>query len=121
MARNKIALIGAGNIGGTLAHMIGLKELGDVVLFDVFGGVAASPQLRAAAGELCAGAGVRLRRLGPLKDLRAPIGAELQRSHPTILPSAVAHQEKCVQTDRIPVAAALGDRTDGLPLPLTCR
>ena len=32
MARNKIALIGAGNIGGTLAHMIGLKELGDVVL-----------------------------------------------------------------------------------------
>ena len=41
MARNKIALIGAGNIGGTLAHMIGLKELGDVALFDVFGGVAA--------------------------------------------------------------------------------
>ncbi len=41
MARNKIALIGAGNIGGTLAHLIGLKELGDVVLFDVFGGVAA--------------------------------------------------------------------------------
>ena len=38
MARDKIALIGAGNIGGTLAHLIGLKELGDVVLFDVFGG-----------------------------------------------------------------------------------
>lgn len=35
MARNKIALIGAGNIGGTLAHLAGLKELGDVVLFDV--------------------------------------------------------------------------------------
>ena len=33
MARDKIALIGAGNIGGTLAHLIGLKELGDVVLF----------------------------------------------------------------------------------------
>ena len=45
MARNKIALIGAGNIGGTLAHMIGLKELGDVVLFDVFGGVAAGKAL----------------------------------------------------------------------------
>ena len=35
MARNKIALIGSGMIGGTLAHMIGLKELGDVVLFDI--------------------------------------------------------------------------------------
>ena len=35
MARKKIALIGAGNIGGTLSHLIGLKELGDVVLFDI--------------------------------------------------------------------------------------
>jgi malate dehydrogenase len=39
MARNKIALVGAGQIGGTLAHLIGLKELGDVVLFDVVEGV----------------------------------------------------------------------------------
>jgi malate dehydrogenase len=39
MARNKIALIGAGNIGGTLAHLAGLKELGDVVLFDVVKGM----------------------------------------------------------------------------------
>lgn len=39
MARNKIALIGAGQIGGTLAHLIGLKELGDVVLFDIVDGV----------------------------------------------------------------------------------
>jgi malate dehydrogenase len=45
VARNKIALIGAGNIGGTLAHLVGLKELGDVVLFDVFGGVAAGKAL----------------------------------------------------------------------------
>ena len=35
MARAKIALIGAGNIGGTLAHLAGIKELGDVVLFDI--------------------------------------------------------------------------------------
>jgi malate dehydrogenase len=35
MARAKIALIGAGQIGGTLAHLAGLKELGDVVLFDI--------------------------------------------------------------------------------------
>src|SRR5246500_4909094 len=39
MARPKIALIGAGQIGGTLAHLIGLKELGDVVLFDIAGGI----------------------------------------------------------------------------------
>jgi malate dehydrogenase len=39
MARKKIALIGAGQIGGTLAHLIGLKELGDVVLFDIAEGV----------------------------------------------------------------------------------
>ena len=35
MARPKIALIGAGQIGGTLAHLVALKELGDVVLFDI--------------------------------------------------------------------------------------
>ena len=38
MARNKIALVGAGNIGGTLAHLAGLKDLGDVVLFDIMKG-----------------------------------------------------------------------------------
>jgi malate dehydrogenase len=39
MARNKIALIGSGNIGGTLALLAGLKELGDIVLFDIQEGV----------------------------------------------------------------------------------
>ena len=39
MARRKIALIGAGQIGGTLAHLAALKELGDVVLFDIAEGV----------------------------------------------------------------------------------
>jgi malate dehydrogenase len=39
MARNKIALVGAGNIGGTLAHLAGLKELGDVVMFDIVDGL----------------------------------------------------------------------------------
>jgi malate dehydrogenase len=39
MARKKIALIGAGMIGGTLAHLIGLKELGDVVIFDIVEGM----------------------------------------------------------------------------------
>ncbi len=39
MARKKIALIGAGNIGGTLAHLAALKGLGDIVLFDVAEGI----------------------------------------------------------------------------------
>ncbi len=39
MARHRIALIGAGQIGGTLAHLVGLKELGDVVLFDIAEGI----------------------------------------------------------------------------------
>lgn len=39
MARQKIALIGAGQIGGTLAHLVGLKELGDVVMFDIAEGI----------------------------------------------------------------------------------
>jgi len=39
MARKKIALIGAGQIGGTLAHLVATKELGDVVLFDIADGV----------------------------------------------------------------------------------
>ena len=45
MARNKIALIGAGNIGGTLAHLAGLKELGDVVVFDVVPGISQGKSL----------------------------------------------------------------------------
>lgn len=39
MKRPKIALVGAGNIGGTLAYLVGLKELGDVVLIDIMEGI----------------------------------------------------------------------------------
>ena len=39
MSRKRIALIGAGNIGGTLALLVGLKELGDVILFDIDDGI----------------------------------------------------------------------------------
>ena len=39
MKRNKIALIGSGQIGGTLAHLVGIKELGDIVLFDIADGI----------------------------------------------------------------------------------
>ena len=45
MARNKIALVGAGQIGGTLALLAGLKNLGDIVLFDVAEGMPAGKAL----------------------------------------------------------------------------
>ena len=39
IARNKIALVGAGLIGGTLAHLAAMKEMGDIVLFDIAEGM----------------------------------------------------------------------------------
>jgi malate dehydrogenase len=60
MARNKIALVGAGNIGGTLALLIGLKELGDVVLFDVVDGVPQGKGLDIAQGSPIEGFDARL-------------------------------------------------------------
>ena len=60
MARKKIALIGAGNIGGTLAHLAAAKELGDVVLFDVVEGV---PQ----------GKALDLSQVGPIAGFDAKI------------------------------------------------
>src|SRR5262249_2179870 len=39
MARNKIALIGSGMIGGTLAHIAAREELGDVIMFDIVEGI----------------------------------------------------------------------------------
>jgi malate dehydrogenase len=60
MARPKIALIGSGQIGGTLAHMIGLKELGDVVMFDVAEGVPQGKSLDIAQSSPVAGFDARL-------------------------------------------------------------
>jgi malate dehydrogenase len=60
MARKKIALIGAGNIGGTLAHLAAQKELGDIVLFDVVEGV---PQ----------GKALDLSQCGPIEGFDAKI------------------------------------------------
>ena len=55
MARPKIALIGAGQIGGTLAHLIALKELGDVVMFDIAEGVPQGKSLDIAQSGPAAG------------------------------------------------------------------
>jgi malate dehydrogenase len=60
MARSKIALIGAGQIGGTLALLAGLKELGDVVLFDVVEGLPAGKALDLAQGSAIEGYNARL-------------------------------------------------------------
>jgi malate dehydrogenase len=60
MARAKIALIGSGQIGGTIAHLIAAKELGDVVLFDVADGVAAGKALDIAESAPLHGFDIRL-------------------------------------------------------------
>jgi malate dehydrogenase len=70
MARNKIALIGAGNIGGTLAHLAAAKELGDIVLFDVVEGV---PQGKALDLSQCGpidGADVKLKGSQDYADIK---------------------------------------------------
>ncbi len=59
MARRKIALIGAGQIGGTLALLIGLKGLGDVVLFDIVDGVPQGKALDIAQAGAVEGYGAR--------------------------------------------------------------
>jgi malate dehydrogenase len=60
MARNKIALIGAGMIGGTLAHLAGLKELGDIVLFDIMEGIPEGKSLDIAQSSPVEGFDARL-------------------------------------------------------------
>jgi malate dehydrogenase len=60
MARNKIALIGAGQIGGTLALLAGLKELGDVVLFDIAEGMPAGKALDLVQSSAVEGFNARL-------------------------------------------------------------
>ncbi|HEY7661551.1 MAG TPA: malate dehydrogenase [Xanthobacteraceae bacterium] len=60
MARPKIALIGAGQIGGTLAHLIALKELGDVVLFDIAEGIPQGKALDLAQSSPVEGVDARL-------------------------------------------------------------
>ncbi|UCH75962.1 MAG: malate dehydrogenase [Rhodospirillales bacterium] len=51
MARNKIGLVGAGNIGGTLALLAGLKELGDIALIDIMEGIPEGKALDIAQGS----------------------------------------------------------------------
>src|SRR3546814_12785231 len=84
MARKKIALIGSGMIGGTLAHLASLKELGDIVLFDIADGI---PQ----------GKGLDIAQSSPVEGFNAKLsGASaseaIQGADVWIVPARVAHR-----------------------------
>ena len=70
MPRKKIALIGAGMIGGTLAHLCALKGLGDVVLFDVIEGMPQGKALDLFEGGPIEGFDVQLRGTNDYADIR---------------------------------------------------
>ncbi|MCP5402335.1 MAG: malate dehydrogenase [Novosphingobium sp.] len=70
MARKKIALIGAGNIGGTLAHLAAQKELGDVVLFDIVEGVPEGKALDLAQCGPVEGFDVSLKGTSSYRDIK---------------------------------------------------
>ncbi|MEM8538418.1 MAG: malate dehydrogenase, partial [Pseudomonadota bacterium] len=58
MARPKIALIGAGQIGGTLAHLAAIKELGDIIMFDI-----------AEEGDIARGKALDIAEAGPVAGI----------------------------------------------------
>ena len=68
--RKKITLIGAGQIGGTLAHLIALKELGDVVLFDVAAGIAKGKALDIAQSSPVDGFNINLSGTDSYEDTK---------------------------------------------------
>jgi len=68
--RKKISLIGAGQIGGTLAHLISIKELGDVVLFDVIEGVAKGKALDIAQSTSVDGYNIHLTGTNNYEDTK---------------------------------------------------
>lgn len=69
MARNKIALIGAGMIGGTLAHLAAQKEMGDIVLFDIMEGMPAGKALDLSQAAPVEGFDVSLRGSSDYADI----------------------------------------------------
>ncbi len=70
MARKKIALIGAGMIGGTLAHLIGLKELADVIMFDILEGMPQGKSLDIAQSSPVDGFDCNLRGTNDYMDIQ---------------------------------------------------
>ncbi len=70
MARKKIALIGGGQIGGTLAHLVALKELGDVVLFDIAEGLPQGKALDLSQSGPVDGFNARLKGTNDYADIK---------------------------------------------------
>jgi len=68
--RKKISLIGAGQIGGTLAHLIALKELGDIVLFDVEAGTAKGKALDIAQSSSVDGFNIDIKGTNNYEDTK---------------------------------------------------
>tara|TARA_B100000029_G_scaffold364390_1_gene357585 strand:- start:3316 stop:4272 length:957 start_codon:yes stop_codon:yes gene_type:complete len=68
--KKKISLIGAGQIGGTLAHLIALKELADVVLFDVAEGIAKGKALDIAQSSGVSGSSINLTGSSNYEDIK---------------------------------------------------
>ncbi|HJO88599.1 MAG TPA: malate dehydrogenase, partial [Alphaproteobacteria bacterium] len=99
MARNKIALIGAGNIGGTLALLAGLKDLGDVVLFDIAKGI---PQ----------GKALDLAQTGPVEGYDGAMGgaggmAAIKNSDVVIVTAGVPRKPGMSRDDLIGINAGV--------------
>ena len=69
MSRKKIALVGSGNIGGTLAHIIANKELGDVVMFDLVEGIPQGKALDILQGNSVEGFSVNLSGTNSYSDI----------------------------------------------------
>ncbi|MFV9856754.1 MAG: malate dehydrogenase, partial [Rickettsia aeschlimannii] len=65
----KISLIGSGNIGGTLAHLISLRELGNIVLFDVTEGVPQGKALDLMQAGTIAGSDIKIKGTNDYKDI----------------------------------------------------
>ena len=68
--RKKISLIGSGQIGGTLAHLITLKELADVVLFDISEGIAKGKALDIAQSTSVSGSNINIIGNDNYKDIK---------------------------------------------------
>lgn len=97
MSRKKIALIGAGNIGGTLAHLALLKRLGDVVLFDIAEGI---PQ----------GKALDLSQCGPIERIDASITGtnnyeDIAQSDVVIVTAGIARKPGMSRDDLLNVNA----------------
>jgi malate dehydrogenase len=105
MARRKIALIGGGQIGGTLAHLVALKELGDVVLFDIVEGLPQGKTLDLAQAGPIEGYDVKLKGTNSYADIA---GADV-----VIVTAGVARKPGMSRDDllgiNLKVMSAVGD------------